>query len=487
MPSNESDLIRLVNDLVGLPTELEWVEFKSNYQSPEKIGEYVSALSNSACLHQQNDAYLLFGVDNLTHDIVGTTFDYRSSKGKGAEPLITWLNRQLKPTVNFEFKEITHPSGRLVMLFIPPAGSGPIKFKGRAWVRIGSNNKPLDDFPEKEAIIWERRTPFEERVAREQVSESTILDLLDYDQYFRLVAESPRPRSEDAIIEKLLQEDFLNKKKGRLNITNLGAILLAHDLRKFSKLKGKAVRIITYQESNRLVATKDVTITQGYAVGFSGIISYIQSQIPEPETIDSALRSVSGKYPKKSLRELVANALVHQDFSITGASPMIEIFDNRIEISNPGKPLIEPERFIDHPPLSRNEKLTDRLRRMRICEKRGSGVDRAFLEIELAQLPPPKIEKRDDGVKVTIYGYKNLAQLTKDEQCRACYYHSCIKYVIDQEALTNDSLSKRLGIKRQNKAIASRIIRSTLSRKWIKPFDPENISNRYAKYLPFWA
>lgn len=124
---------------------------------------------------------------------------------------------------------------------------------------------------------------------------------------------------------------------------------------------------------------------------------------------------------------------------------------------------------------------------MRICEKRGSGVDRAMLEIELAQLPPPNIEKRDDGVRITIYSHKELSQLTKDEQCRACYFHSCIRHVVHQEALTNDSLCKRLGIKKQNKAIASRIIKNTLSKKWIKLFDPENKSNRYAKYLPFWA
>lgn len=438
-------------------------------------------------MHQKNEAWLVFGVQNISHKVIGTTFDYRAAKGKGNESLITWLSRNLKPSINFEIKEVDHPDGRLVVFFIPPANLGPVKFLKRAWIRIGSNNKSLDEFPEKEAVIWERRMPFEDRIAKEDVSEKEVLELLNHDQYFKLVDESPPPQNETSVIEKLSQEDFIFQRKGKLHISNVGAMLLAYDLDNFPKLKSKAVRVITYRGINRLTAIKDLTFNKGYAVGFSPLISYVQGQVPELETIEGTLRSATIKYPKKALREFIANALVHQDFSVVGSSPLVEVFDNRVEISNPGKPLIEPERFMDHPPISRNEKLSDKLRRMRICEKRGSGVDRAMVEIEVAQLPPPQLEKRDDGVKITIYSHKELSQLTKDEQSRACYFHSCVRYVIDQEGLTNESLCKRLGIKRQNKAIASRIIKNTLAKKYIKPFDPENKSNRYAKYLPYWA
>lgn len=280
-----------------------------------------------------------------------------------------------------------------------------------------------------------------------------------------------------------MQEEFIIKRKGKLHISNLGAILLAHDLQQFPKLKNKTVRTITYEGINRLNAIKDITGKKGYAVGFENLILYIQSQIPEPEKIEGGIRSMKSAYPPNSIREFVANALVHQDFSVTGSTPIVEIFDNRIEISNPGSALIPTDRFIDHPPKSRNEKMSDTLRRMKICERRGSGVDRAILAIELAQLPPPNIENGNDNVRVTIYAHKNLSLLTKDEQCRACYFHSCIKHVIDQDALTNASLCVRLGIAEQNKAIASRIIKRTLETNLIKPFDPENKSNRYAKYV----
>ena len=93
-----------------------------------------------------------------------------------------------------------------------------------------------------------------------------------------------------------------------------------------------------------------------------------------------------------AVRELVANALIHQDFSITGAGPMVEIFEGRIEVTNPGEPLVATDRFLDSPPKSRNESLASLMRRFRICEERGSGIDKVVSQIELYQLPPPLFE-----------------------------------------------------------------------------------------------
>jgi predicted HTH transcriptional regulator len=92
------------------------------------------------------------------------------------------------------------------------------------------------------------------------------------------------------------------------------------------------------------------------------------------------------------VRELVANALIHQDFSLSGAGPMVEIFDGRIEITNPGEPLVDTDRFLDSPPTSRNEGLASLMRRFRICEERGSGIDKVVAQLELYQLPPPVFE-----------------------------------------------------------------------------------------------
>lgn len=195
---NTKEIVELIDSLRRLPAETEWVEFKSNYQDAQKIGEYISALSNSACLHQKTEAYLIFGIDNDTHDIVGTTYSYRTEKGKGHEPLESWLVHSLKPTIDFRVLEFDHSKGKKMVVFIiPPASFGPVKFLNIPYVRIGETTKPLDGFTEKEAIIWSRRTPFEMKIARENVSEADILDLLNYDQYFRLTKEA-RPKTKMA-------------------------------------------------------------------------------------------------------------------------------------------------------------------------------------------------------------------------------------------------------------------------------------------------
>lgn len=480
------DYIKFVDELVSLSAETEWIEFKKNHQSPERIGEYISALANAAALHQQHEAFLIFGIEDKTHSVVGTTFNHVTTKGKGNYDLEPWLHDQLKPRHEFDIKEIEYEDKRLVVFFIKPALNGPISFLKNKYIRIGSTTKKLNDFPEKEAIIWERRVQFEQKIAKEDISIDDILKLLDFDQYYQKT-EKALPKETARIVDKFIEEEFIIKRKGKLHITNLGAILLARDINNFDNLKSKAVRIITYKDINKLHAIQDMTGIRGYASGFDNMLQYINSQIPNVESIVEGSRKAIKTYPVESIREFVANALVHQDFALPGIGPTIEIYSNRIEIYNPGHPLVEPMRFMDTEPKSRNEKLTDTLRRLKVCEKRGSGVDRAVFMLELMQSPAPKIEKDGSGVKVTLYSHRKLNELTKEEKVRACYFHSQIQHIVKQEPMTNSSLCKRLGIEIKNQSIASRIIKDTLEKEWIKPFDPDNKSSRYAKYIPFYA
>ena len=198
------------------------------------------------------------------------------------------------------------------------------------------------------------------------------------------------------------------------------------------------------------------------------------------------MRQEAKLYPPIAIREIVANALIHQDFSIKGTGPMVEIFEDRIEISNPGKPLIELNRFIDHSPRSRNERIASFLRRVNICEERGTGIDKTISAIEMFQLPAPKFVEEDDGFKVILYSPKNLREMTSEDKVRACYQHCCLKYV-SNEMMTNESLRSRFKIAEKNYPTASKIISETIATKLIKPFDPNNKSKRIAKYIPFWG
>ena len=188
-------------------------------------------------------------------------------------------------------------------------------------------------------------------------------------------------------------------------------------------------------------------------------------------------------YPELAIREAVANSLVHQDFNITGAGPMVEIYSDRIEITNPGNPLVKTDRFIDNPPKSRNEQLASFLRRIGVCEERGSGFDKIVYYTEFYQLPAPKIEVYDESTKVTLFAHKPYEDMSKEDKIRACYMHACLKYV-SNEHLTNASLRQRFGIE-QNSAV-SKLIKKALDDRKIKPYDKET-APRYMEYIPYWA
>jgi len=192
------------------------------------------------------------------------------------------------------------------------------------------------------------------------------------------------------------------------------------------------------------------------------------------------LREKQKMYPEIAIREFVANALIHQDFTISGAGPLIEIFDNRVEITNTGEPLIDTERFIDHAAISRNEDLASFMRQIGFCEELGSGIDRALIEISVYQLPAPKFEADDNFTKVTMLAYKKLNNMTNEEKTRACYQHAVLK-LLEGKRMTNESLRERFGIKKQNYSTASRIISETVKAGKIKK------SERLKEYIPFWA
>ena len=189
-------------------------------------------------------------------------------------------------------------------------------------------------------------------------------------------------------------------------------------------------------------------------------------------------------YPEIAVRELVANAIIHQDFRIKG-QPTIEIFSDRIEISNSGLPLITPARFIDEY-QSRNEKLSDLMRRLKICEEKGSGIDKVIFYSEVFQLPAPDFRVQESRTTAILFSYQALNDMERKDKLRACYQHAALKYV-SNEKMTNQSLRERFKIEDRNAALASRIIRDTLEEKLIKEDDPASTSKKYKKYIPFWA
>jgi ATP-dependent DNA helicase RecG len=157
-----------------------------------------------------------------------------------------------------------------------------------------------------------------------------------------------------------------------------------------------------------------------------------------------------------------------------------------MEITNPGVPLIEILRFIDEPPRSRNETLASFMRRMAVCEERGSGIDKVIFNVEVFQLPAPDFRITGDSTVTVLYGPRKFSQMNRDERVRACYQHACLQYVSGKR-MTNASLRKRLGIDDANYPQASRIISDAMDDKLLKPHGGSIESKKYASYVPFWA
>lgn len=307
---------------------------------------------------------------------------------------------------------------------------------------------------------------------------------MDTQCYFDLL-KIPYPSNREAVIEKFISEKFIFQKHGKYVITNLGALLFAKNLDDFESLAYKAPRVIQYEGKNKLKTIKDQDGKLGYALGFDRLIKYINALLPSNEVIGTALRETKLMYPELAIRELVANSLVHQDFFEKGSSPLIEIFNDRIEISNPGIPLISPDRFIDEY-QSRNELLSSVMRRLGICEKKGSGIDKVVFNIELYQLPAYDVQVQQKHTRVILYSYQVFADMDKKDRIRACYQHACLKYITNDK-MTNTTLRERFKIADENAAMVSRIIKDTYDAGLIKEEDPENTSRKYVKYIPVWA
>ena len=224
---------------------------------------------------------------------------------------------------------------------------------------------------------------------------------------------------------------------------------------------------------------------KGYASGFEGLIEFINTLLPSNEVIEQGLRRNVPMYPELAVRELVANALIHQDFAVTGAGPMVEVFDDRMEVTNPGLPLVETDRFLDSPPRSRNDALASFMRRVGVCEERGSGVDKVVSQTEIFQLPAPVFETAGESTRAILFAHRPMNKMDKRDRIRACYLHACLKYVT-REDMTNSTLRQRFGIEKRNAALASKIIKDTMAKGLIRPYDA-TVGSRALRYVPFWA
>ena len=449
---------------------LEFKEAKTQFDN-RKLYQYCVALAN------EGGGYLVLGVANQPpRPVVGTQ--------AFSDPIA--MAEKLFQAVGFrvDIEEVSHSAGRVLVFHIPsrPRGSA-YHLDGAYLMRSGEALVPMSE-DQLRRIFAEGEPDWLEEHAKTGLDAQQVVELLDTQTFFELF-KLPYPTERGNVMDRLLRERLIDEAEGAYAIRRLGALLLAKRLEDFPDLARKAPRVVVYTGESKLETRLDQTGTKGYAVGFQGLVRFIMDQLPQNEIIEDALRKEVKLVPDVAMRELVANALIHQDLSMRGASVMVEIYRNRVEISNPGKSLVPVERFIDGY-QSRNERLADLMRRMGICEQKSSGIDRVVHTAEVYQLPAPDFRVDQHRTHVTIYGPKAFEHMDRADRVRACYQHCALKWVMT-ERMTNQSLRDRFHLPESKSAVVSQMIAATTEAGLIKLDERVGTSRKYARSLPFWA
>ncbi|MDT0210488.1 RNA-binding domain-containing protein [Curtobacterium sp. BRD11] len=483
---SDDELRELVDALRAGGRETEWIEFKHNNADPERIGRYISALANTAALANTSRGYLVWGIEDESQDVVGTTFNPDRAPVRGQE-LEFWLRRKLRDSVDFSFEQTELQGQHVVLLSVDAARDRPVEFEHISWVRIGSNLTKLSDWPTVEARLWSvlRGESFETGVARDGVVAEQLTDLLDLPVYFRR-SRTPAPERQNELLIIFERLGVIQvEDSGRWKITNLGALLFARDLRQFPSLERRAVRVVQYAGVDRMETVRRQDGAKGYALGFTGLLAWVKAILPAREIYVEGERRTEEVFTDLLLREVIGNALIHQSFTDTGNGPLIEVFSDRVEVTNAGPPLLPIDRLINLPAVSRNGKLAGMMRRMNLCEENGTGWDKIASETERAGLPSPKVEVVEHATRVIVYGPRKLTAMQREDKVRAVYFHACLRWA-SYERLTNASLRSRFGISASNSSQVSRLISDAIEAGQIALYD-DTVGHRAKSYVPYWA
>jgi ATP-dependent DNA helicase RecG len=462
--------IDLWRSVVSETQNLEFKEAKNQYDN-KKLFKYCVAIAN------EGGGYLVLGItDKVPRQVVGSH----------AFPDLMKAVEKIFQAVGFrvDAEKIQHPDGRVVVFQIPPRPKGTAyHYKGSYLMRSGEELVPMSE-DQLRSIFSEGKPDWLKAAAINGLNGQDVIQLLDTQTFFDLI-DLPYPTKQEGVLERLGAEKLIELTKEGYSILNIGAILLAKSLKAFETIQRKAARVVVYSGESKLNTLSDQTGERGYAVGFQGLVQYVMSKLPQNEVIKDALRKEMKLVPEVVIRELLANALIHQDFNIEGVSPLVEIYVDRVEISNPGLPIVPVERFIDGY-QSRNERFADLMRRFGICEEKSSGIDRVIETAEILQLPAPDFLSEYRRTVAVIYGARNFRAMDRTDRVRACYQHCVLQWVL-RKKMTNQSLRNRFGLSERSGNTVSQIISAAVEQGLIKndPGAPE--SRKYARYIPDWA
>lgn len=325
----------LNQSLTPLPQELNEIDWKEDLSpNTDKLLKHLSAFAN-----HPGGGFIVLGISNKPFGITGID----EKKANAIVEKLSQLGRDaLDPMVVIDHAIETYQGVSLLFVFIKESAIKPVHIKNKTieecFIRTGGCTQKASRH-EVGSLMLNSKTPnFEELHASKLKSPEEVLELLDYKKVYELLGK-PLPQDKGRILHFLTEERLVANVDGAgFYITNFGAVAAAHSLKEFDSVSRKAIRLIEYKGRSKVetVDSREYPGTKGYAVGFEGLIEFVKRLLPASEVL-RILRSEQAVYPEIALREIIANALIHQDFTIRGSGPMIEIFEDRIEVTNPGK------------------------------------------------------------------------------------------------------------------------------------------------------
>lgn len=471
----------LEKSLNPLPQELNELDWKASTSKSERMGRHLSAFANYT-----GGGFLVFGIEDsgIIKGLTKKELDQFSSQ------ISNWARDLVIPEVRTHIFSFEYKKKSLLGVYIEEAFDKPVHIKNRtledSYLRAGGQTRKMTRGEIRQSMMSSRQQRFEELPAS---LPPFILD--NWMNYFDFTELLKRTKFDSPDSGRLYEHLFNNKLLIRVEQkyipTNLAVITCAKDFSLLPSYERYAVRIIEYTNTTKMQTKKDLTMQSGVSVSLDLIVQKIAEILPHSEIIQNATKLNMSVIPLIAIRELIINAIMHRDFSKTNSFITIEIYSDRIEITNPGGllPEISIDRLIDHPSVCRNEVLSDLLRKLGLAEERGSGVDNAVSAIELWGLPPVIFETQKDYFKATVLMPRNFNDMTKEERITAVYQHACLNKLTGKRT-TNSSLRERFKFSSDETTKIGRLISDALEAGKIKLVNAA-ASKRDFHYVPYWA
>jgi len=473
----EDEAVKILESTLGglFPKEENRLDWKADLSYKPRIYQHLSAFAN-----YPGGGYLIFGLDDngeLTGRVDPKIVGRISSIARDG----------MDPPIQIDHRFTDFRGGKVLMFRIYESIEKPVHLRGKSvessFIRTGGQTRKMSKQDIKEAYINSGSLGYERLPALSVLDEEGIKSHLDINKYVKL--RSQKGKLIEPEMETLKKNGLVERRDGnRYLITNLGMLLAARDFKLFNK-SFLGIKIIKYADESKLNAVSEALFEQGY-INLEDVLNYIISLLPHSEVIRDALRVSRPIYPVVSLRELLANSLIHQSLNREAGYVLVEIFSDRISFTNPGRllPSIKIDQLINAHPQSRNELLARNMRLLGFCEERGSGIDRAIFNVEFYGLPAIEFLQLDDAFKATIFSPKNYKLMSIEERVRACYQHACLMHVTGKK-MTRATLTKRLNIPYE--VAASRLIKETITEGLIKLGSQRNKAKKLSFYVPYWA